>query len=79
MIIGAKAPITEIELVNTLPHTVIVNRPFTVQKMAEAISAVTGIPVPLGKATPVARPAAPAAVPAAPKTPALFERPSFVR
>jgi len=78
VIIGAKMPITEIELINTLPNTTIVMRPFTVQKMAEAIAAVTGTPVP------VARPVAPTAsapqpVAAAPKPASPFERPSFVR
>ena len=78
VIIGAKMPITEIELINTLPNTTIVMRPFTVQKMAEAIAAVTGTPVP------IARPVAPAAsapqpVAAAPKPASPFARPSFVR
>jgi len=76
VIIGAKAPITEIELVNTLPHTNIVMRPFTVQKMAEAISVVTGTPIPVARPAGSSASAQPAA---APKPAITFDRPSFVR
>ena len=47
--IGAKAPIADIELINTLPRTNIVMRPFTVQKMAGVIAAMTGKPVPVAR------------------------------
>ena len=80
VIVGAKATISEIEMLNTMPNTTVVMRPFTVQKMAEAIATVTGTPIP------VARPSAPrvptpatAAPPAAVKPTPTFDRPSFVR
>jgi len=69
VIIGAKSPITEIELVNVIPHTAVVMRPFTVQKMAEAIALATGTPIAVGKPSTPPKPAA---------TPIAFERPSFV-
>jgi len=78
VIVGAKAPISEIELINTMPHTTVVMRPFTVQKMAEAIALVTGTPVPVARPA-APKPGAPAAPAAAPKPASPFERPSFVR
>jgi len=78
VIVGAKAPISEIELINTMPRTTVVMRPFTVQKMAEAIALVTGTPVPVARPA-APKPGAPAAPAAAPKPASPFERPSFVR
>ncbi|MGB8264796.1 MAG: hypothetical protein WCE44_00540 [Candidatus Velthaea sp.] len=75
LIIGAKVPVNDIERYQAMPNVAVVMRPFTVQKMAEAISHSTNTPMPAAKGV-VAKPAAPATAPAA--APVKYERPSFV-
>jgi len=75
IIVGAKSPISEIDFLHAVPHTAIVMRPFTVQKMNEAIALATNTPIAVARPS-AAKPAQAAA--SASPAPIAFERPSFV-